>query len=437
MLLKHEEVDSKVVVTDNEINEIYQQEYSPLLSLRSLTFASEEQCDLFLAAVSGGKTTEDVLSDTNLSLPSDALSETVVQRPNQLPPQIRTLYDATPDNRYLEPYEYNNSWFIIEISHKEPGYDSDLAMVSEGIRYTLNKQKQRQLTAELNLALINKLNVQVNDEVIDKITLEPPSDELAQQVTITFPGMTITAQVIYDNAKTYYDRYGGEKIKGTTFKDIVRRVTNDIVAQTVTSIEALNRHYEEKQPLKGVFFFYQRHRLIRELETELIEPRTQVSDQEISAAYEKNKNEYAYPERVKYAAVETKNEKLALKIKEQLRQGQNYSTVLAPLAPMGIETKDTPTAHLIEPMRELLSKLQPGQSDMLQVDETYHFIQLKEPARIDYRPFDEVKESISTKLKQQKFDQARADLVTKLRQRSTITINQGNWKTCIKKLKEN
>ena len=82
-----------------------------------------------------------------------------------------------------------------------------------------------------------------------------------------------------------------------------------------------------------MYFFYQRHRLIRELESKLILPYTEVSDEELTRYYNEHQEEYAYPVRVRYASVETRNEKMALKLREALRQGADFYQALAPLSP--------------------------------------------------------------------------------------------------------
>lgn len=435
MMLKQEEVDSKISISEDDIAATYYQDYSPLLTLRSLQFNNKEQCDLFLAATAAGKTTEEVLNDSNLSLPSDGLADEIVQRPNQLPLSIRAMYDnANTKVGYLPAYQFNDSWFIIEIIGEEPGYDSDLGSVAENIEYTIRKQRQRELTGKLNMQLIEKFNVLIDTDIAQQVHIEGPDAEIAEQTVITFPNMKISAQLLYDNAISHYNRYGGQKMQNTTFEDIVQRVMNDIIAQTVTTLEALDRHYEEIEPFKSVFSFYQRHRLIRELEDQLIHPHTDLSEAEIVVGYESNKQNYAFPERVKFASVETKNERMALQLRDRLRQGDDFNTVLTPLSPTGIETKTLPTAHLIPELQQLVVKLRPGQSEMLQVDDKFHFIRLIESPKVEYQPLEKVRDQLTTELTQQKFDQTRSRLTDQLRQRSTITVNQRNWQSCIKQL---
>jgi len=434
MMLKNEEVDEKISVSDEEIDRIYHRDYTPLLKLRSIELDSEEQCAAFMQAVSQGLSSDEVLSDPALKLPQTGLSEPIVQRPNQLPPHVRTLYEQDPQTRYLPAYSYQDRWFILEIMQRDPGNDNDRANVAESISYTLRKDKQRELTGQLNMRLMEKYQVKMDEQGMKRIHEDGPEEDVAEAAMITFPDFTITGQILYKNALSHYQRFGGKEMKDTSFEEIVQRVANDIVAQSLTSMEALNRHYESKPPFQSVYFFYQRHRLIRELESKLILPYTKVSDEELSHYYNEHREDYAYPVRVRYASVETRNEKMALKLREDLRQGADFYQTLSPLSPAGIETKTTPLAHLIPEMQDLIDRLQPGQSDMLEVDGYFHFIRLIEEPKVDYKPFDQIRDALKVQLTQAKFSQRRAELVAQLRQRTTITVNQNQWQRCLNEL---
>ncbi|PLX96195.1 MAG: hypothetical protein C0620_03000 [Desulfuromonas sp.] len=435
MMLKQEEVDDKITIGDDEIEQIYRRDYTPLIKLRSIELTSKQQCDTFLAAAKRGNSTEQIFEDPQWQDLEQPVSEPVVQRPNQLPAHIRKGYEQRGSERYLAPYSYNDRWFIIEIMEQDPGNDNDMANVAEPIIYRLRKQRQAELTGQLNLKLMKKYQVQLNQDVIGRIHEQGPDEEVADQAAITFPDLTITAQILFVNASNHYKRFGGKNLKDTSFEDIVQRVANDIIAQTVTTMEALNRDYETRPPFDSVYYFYQRHRLIRELEKALIHPYTEVTEEELHSYYQSHLEDYAFPVRVSYESVETRNEKMALQLRDQLRQGREFDQILAPLAPGGIEKKTTPLAHLIPEMQELVAQLRPGQSDMLQVDDRYHFIRLLEEPKVDHKPFDQVHDSLKAQLSDEKFNQRRASLIAQLRERASISVNERQWQRCINQLK--
>nr|WP_320050970.1 peptidylprolyl isomerase [uncultured Desulfuromonas sp.] len=435
MLLKQEEIDSKVLVTDDEVAAVYHQDYTPVLKLRSIELETPEQCDKFLTAAGQGLSAEEIIADPALNLDQVKLCGSILQRPNQLPPRIRALYEQDTQARFLPAYSYEDRWFILEVLQKDPGNDDDLAMVAENILYSLKKKKQQELTGQLNTRLMKKYQVQLDEALFSRIHVDGPEADVADAAVITFPDLTITGQILYDNAINHYRRFGGKDIKNISFEDIVRRVANDIVAQTLTTMEALDRHYETKPPFQSVYYFYQRHRLIRGLEHKLIKPQISVSDDELEQYYNTHHDEFAYPLRVRYASVETRNEKMALKLRDELRKGGDFYQVLSPLSPEGIATKTTPVPHLVPEMQALVSTLQPGQCDMLQVDDYFHFIRLVESPRIDYMPFEQIKDSLRAQLEDQKFKEKRAELIARLRQRTNISVNQRQWQRCINELK--
>ena len=76
---------------------------------------------------------------------------------------FRTMYEQDPQARYLPAYSYQDRWFIIEIMQQDPGNDNDRANVAESIIYKLRKDKQRELTGQLNLRLMEKYQVQMDE----------------------------------------------------------------------------------------------------------------------------------------------------------------------------------------------------------------------------------------------------------------------------------
>ena len=434
MQLKQEEVDSKISLSPQEIEAVYQQEYTPLLTMRYVQLESQERCEEFLTKAEQGMTSEQVIAASE-DINSDALAAPILQRPNQLPDHIRTLYEATPQDRYLEPYEFKGQWFIIEIVERSPGNDQDLAIVENTIKTALAKKKQHELTSRLTQRLREKYRVSLDTTLVDKIHLEGPEEQIQDQPVIHFPDMDISAQVLYDNAIKHYRQFGGEKIKDRSFTDIVTRVANDIISQTLTTLEALNRHYEQREPFQSVFSFYQRHRLIRELESVLIVPKINVTEAQLRAYYTQHREEYASPERASYLAAETNNQKLAQQLNERLRHGESYESVVAELVPLGVEVKTTPMSHMVSEFADMVRKLPEGQAAMLELDGTSHFIKLVDSAHIDYAPYEAVKSRLEERLKEQQFTQIRQALVAQLRERASILVNEAQWQRCIHELK--
>ena len=438
MLLKEESVTDKTQWPDeDQLRQIYQKEYTPIWQLRTVTFHDRLQLDSFMSQIQT-KTqidTEAILEELPANLGEAVLSSPVSERQSKLPDEITQLVTQNKDQQFTAPYFWNDTWQIIEIIGFSEGSEQDFAAQRDAIHHHYIKKQQSRLTSELLMKLIDKYNVEIDEEVIRSISYDGVTDEDANKIVLSFLNYKITATELHRVAVKHYQSSPGYKANNVPFEKVIKRVLNDILSQNLTNIEALNRHYELKRPFKPTYEFYSNNRLIKELERKLIVPYVTVSDQEQRNAYEQRKIEFEEPTLVKIIRVETSDHDLATRLNEELRQGVPFKTALLPLSPNGFQPTTQPLLNFSEPTQQSISSLAPGKSTMIENDGNYSFIQLIQFEHQKFASFDEVKEILASQLKQQKFTQLRQELIEKLRNLSTIEINQQQWQRCLDQLK--
>lgn len=438
MLLKQEAVTDKTQwPDDDQLRQIYQNDYTPIWQLRTVTFHDRLQLDAFMAQrqLATEVDTETLLNELPEELGEAVLSSPVSERQADLPKEISALVEENRDQQFSKPYLWNNTWQIIEIIGFSTGSEQDFANQKDAIHHHYIKQQQSRLTSELLMELIEKYEVETDEKVINSISFDGVPDEYANHIVLSFLGYKITATELYRVALKQYESYSGYESNDVQFEKIIIRVLNDIISQNLTNAEALNRHYELKRPFKATYDFYRNNRLIKELERKLIVPYIEVSDQEIREAYEQRKEEFAEPALVEVIRVETNDSDLALRLNEKLRQGVPFKKALLPLSPNGFKTETQPLQNYSERIQQRIESLAVGKAALIEDDERYVFIQLVRDKHQQEVSLDEVKDALAAHLKQQKFIQLRQELIQKLRNLSTIEVNQKQWQRCLDQLK--
>ncbi len=438
MLLKKEEVDDKIVTPDDEtLHKFYLEKFAPRWQLRTVTFRTRENLDKFIAAskTSPDKTTEELISSLNF-VPNDyLLSSAVWDRPNHLPEKITKILNESSEQRFSEPYPWRKTWQVIEILATEPASDDDFKQLRTSLQQQSLKQQRNDLTEKFIAQLKKKYPVEIDKELLEAIHYDGVAKDLEDQIVLKFLSYQMTAKELHSAAKRQYDTLAPQQKMKVPFTQMRQQVLDAIVSQNLVDAEALERHYEQRPPLKSTFEFYQKHRLIKELERQIIQPEMKkITPEAIRQAYEKHKVELSGAPLVEIIRGQTTDPDLADRLYARMREGEEFSAIMAVLGNSNPKPEKLPIQHLIEPLQELLQTLRPGQVGMVEDNGTYIFVRLVKPPKQEIVAFDKVKQSLEDELKRGAFLQKKQDIIQQLRQRSTIEINQKQWQICLDSL---
>ena len=439
MLLKKEEIDDKLVKPDEEtLRQFYRENFAPRWQLRTVSFRSEADLQQFMAAyaASPGSSTEDLLAGLAVADKDYSLSSTIWQRPNRLPGKILDLLKNVQDQRFSAPYAWGTTWQVIEVLVTEPASDADFIQLQNTLKQQYRKKQQNELNAGLMERLKKKYPVIIDKELLEKIEAAGPPEDQAQDVVLEMLSRQITAAELHTAAKQQYDTFSPQQKMKVPFSQTLQRVLSAIISQNLVDAEAIDRHYEERPPLKNTFDFYRKHRLIKELEQQLVAPDVQVSDEEVRQLYAQRKEQLTGPVLVEVIRGETVDADLAAQLEKKMRQGEETARIMAVLGHKDSTSERLPLQHLSAPLQELLKTLQPGQAGMVQEEDRFVFVQLVSPPEQMTTPFTAVKDTLKAELERKAFLKRRQDIVQQLRSRSTISIDQHQWQRCLDILKE-
>ena len=440
MLLKKEEIDGKITPPDDEtLYAYYLQNFTPRWQLQTVTFRKQADLDLFVAAHTDSPESgsEDLLAKIGTAAANYSLSSPVWERPKHLPKKILNLLEEAQDQRFSSAYPWRDTWQIVEILAKEPASDADFNQLHNALKPQYLKHQRATLTAELLQQLKEKYPVEINQEVLATIQAEGVPEDQAQVTVLEFLSHKITAAELHAAALKQYNSLAPQQQVKTPFAQILQRVISAIVSQNLVDAEALARHYEQRPPFKSTFDFYRNHRLIRELERQIIQPEVKaITPEAVKQSYEEYKVQLSGPAVVEIVRGETRDGDLAVRLHAKLRQGEDFNAIMTVLGYENAEAEKLPLTHLSEPLQKVLNTLQPGQSDMVEDGDNFVFVRLLKPLQQEIVAFDSVKDSLEAELKRVAFLKRKQEIIQQLRQHSTISVDQQQWQSCLDTLKE-
>ncbi len=431
LLLKNEEVDSKIDLSRERLWKEYVKNYVPRLRIKAIFTKDQNEMNEWKKKV---HTEQDFEKLYEKLQKVGKAKDFGWERPITIPKELRqTVLKANP-NSIVGPLYYHKTYFLLYVKEKVGPDKEDFKRVEREIAYKIHKKEEALLTAELLKRLKKKYNVKVYWDMINKIDLKPLPKDLGDKVVLQIQGDKLTAKQFQENLKREVKlRLHGRKVTPKELDKLKHFLINTYIAQTLTAMEAMNRHYENKPPLKDLFSFYKKQMLVNELKQKIIWPQVKVTEKEAKAFYEKHKEAYTSPEMVEIAVIKSKDPKLIREVYKRIKSGESFFDVGKEVQFHGVRPERFPLNRLVPEMRKAVSKLKPGDiSPIIHFksgqDNWYCIVYLIRhyPKRV--HSFEMVKDHIIKMLKQQKFQELQQKYIEKLRARSDIKVNNRVWK---------
>ncbi|MFA5700751.1 MAG: peptidylprolyl isomerase [Desulfuromonas sp.] len=427
MLLREEEILAKVgKPPEEELRQLYTDRYLPRFTLQAVHLDTEEQAHEFLTAVAT-QPAQEVLAEMGLA-PGEHLARLEHAYAERLDAAVWEQIVQLETDSWGTPFLWHGQWnlLLVEEAHV---FDSEHF---SHVRPVLEKQWREEQRARLNRELLaqlqEKYTVKIYSEHIEALSEAGVPSALEGKAGISFDGGEIPLELLHQSALDECEKRASTR-NDFTYTQALDIVVRDMVAQTLTGFEALQRHYEQHSPFKETFSFYTQYRLVKELEQMVLKPQElEVSTAEIEQAYVAQRQRFTSPEVLYMAQIETREVRLAHQLRQKLQQGMPFDEVVRPLAPEGTPTRWIDPQDESEAMQAALQGLSPGQSGVLDIGDRVHFFRLIHRAHEQVQPLEQVSEQLRTELEQQKRLAALERLHTRLRAASTIEMDQRVWK---------
>ena len=161
-----------------------------------------------------------------------------------------------------------------------------------------------------------------------------------------------------------------------------------------------------------------------------------VTEEEIKEYYEKNLQRFSSPPKVKARHILLRDRKEAEKVLAKLKKGEDFSqlakeySIDLPMAKEGGAMGTIEKGKGLPELEKVLFVLKVGEiSDIVETRYGFHILTVDEIITTQYRPFEEVKESIRKGLLQQKEAKAFDEMAANLEKNAKIKIFEENLQT--------
>ncbi len=427
MLLREEEILGKVgTPSEAELRQLYSGRYLPRFTLLAVHLDTEEQAREFHAAVVT-QSAQDVLTEMGFE-PNERLARLEQAYAERLDAVVWEQIVQLEAGYWGAPFAWHDQWNLIFVEEEHAFDSKHFAHVRSALEKQWRKEKRAQLNRDLMAQLKEKYTVKIYTEHIEALSEDGVPSDLEGKTGISFDGGDIPLELLHQSALEECEKRASTR-NDFTYPQALDIVVRDMVAQTLTGFEALQRHYEQRVPFKEVYSFYTQYRLVRELEQMVLKPQElEASAAEIEQAYVEQLQRFTTPEVLYMAQIETREVRLAQQLRQKLQQGMAFDEVVRPLAPEGVSTRWVNPQDEPEAMQVALQGLSPGQSGALDIGDRVYFFRLIHRAQEQIQPLEQVSAQLRTELEQQKRHAALELLHSRLREASTIEVDQRVWK---------
>ncbi|WP_457573205.1 peptidyl-prolyl cis-trans isomerase [Desulfolithobacter sp.] len=427
MMLKAEEVDRKIHISDEAMWQRYQEQYAPMYQLNILFFHTREDAEKVLNRFEGLRADDEQFSILKIGEDGLVSLQTRWYRPVGINSEWLDIIRALKPGAFTEPIQWQKGFVVLRLQNIQEGSKEDFATVKKSIRDALWKEQETVRTRELLKKLREKYKVVIDEKRLAALDIEAPDDSFGDEPIITTDRGSVSEKQFMAQVRRLQRFRQQNGFKQDSDYDFKKQVLSGIIDQTLTTWEGLARGYEKEAPLKEVYTFYCQHRLIKNLEERLFIPEAKVTDEEIEQYYRDHIDEFTQPEIIRMAIVEGTHESLNT-LWTEVAMGGTFMDVARERLGHPVPIREIPYNHLEPEVKAVVDKLTNGEiSPVFTVKEHVTMLQLVERKPARAMEFDRVRKHIQDKLYQDKIKAAREAFLARLRAQSTIEVNDKVW----------
>ena len=433
MQIKYETVDSKINISEQDRRERFEAEFNPISFFTFLYFRSEEKANETLQLLKDGTLSFEDLKDLPESEGGPHQSRQGQYYPKQFNQNAeldKTLGKLQMDDRFtVFP---SRDFFVLARFDKQEAPDAGLYKRLRGsINSRLVKEKTIKFSSELIRSLRQKYEVQINEDLLAQASGEMEGEILEQPIATTNKENIPIAPLVKDIRKEHSYRkletWSAEKRA-----ELYRGLLDGMINEYLITWESIERHYEDKPPLKWTLEYHKEKNLISELENLLFEPKVLLQDDEITKYYQEHIDDYKDPDLFTVAMLDAEKD-LVEKIWQEVSRGGNIFEVARRHESILSPKEDIQLGELSPDIAAAVQKLDVDEvSPPIQgTKNRLKLVVLMDRSGGGLQTLESVKKAIIKKLRPKKFQQVKEEYVEKLEALSEIKLNQKIWNKLI------
>lgn len=439
LMLKYEEVDSRIAVTDAEVRARYERDYLPRWLVQRLEFRDADAAAAAWKELATGTVSVDELATRPPEQGGPSVQRENWLRPQAIDPGWAAIFAKAEVGAVVDPAEHEHGPGLFRLKEKKGGDEEDFARLREEIRRDLWKERENALTSALLNRLREKYEVVVDAERIEALDLTSPEGALTDAVVIATNRQSVTEKDFVTIARRHLS---SRAASAHAFKDpedlrkLKGEIVGGILGQNLVDWEALDRHYEEKEPFQWEYEFHVAHRLVLALEQRLFAPGAKVGEDEVKRHYGENLGRYTQPALVKLYILDDTQGPVD-QVRADVLVGVPFTKALRDRFEGRVAPREFPANHLEPEIKAVVDRLAVGEtSPLFSAQGSQALVHLVERTPERPVPLEQAAGTIRTRLVKEKMDRQRSEYLALLKARSKIEVKERQWQSVRKELGE-
>ncbi len=432
LMLKYEEVDSRIEVTDEQIEERYRRDEIPRWTVQRLVFSDDAAAAAAYARVAEGEISAAELAELEMPAGGPMTSSENQVRPSAIDSGWTEIFRATEPGALVDPELHQGGSALYYLQQQLGGDVDDLERQKERLRRDLRREQERQLTQELLQRLREKYEVNIDEERLAALDLTADDSRFSDDPVITTARDNVSEKqfiAVIRRLQATRPTVAHAVVDPQKAQELKVETADNIIAQSLTNWESLDRGFEEREPFKWEYQFNYQHRLTVSVEQRMVQPDVQVSDEQIEAYYQQNQQRYTQPEMVKMLMIDETQAPID-RFWTDVMTGKGFRQVLREHFEQQISAQEFPLNHLDPEVREVVEGLTQGEtSHIFRAQGVRLMVHLEHRSPARPLPLEQVSSSIRDELQQQQLGLARQAYLDQLRAHARIDVKNRQWRT--------
>ena len=437
LMLKYEAVDSQIKVTDALIRERYERDFVPRSLVFRMAFKDEEAARAAWEKLSAGTLSVEQLLEQDVAAGGpEATGENWI-RPYEIDAEWNTILRETEVGGLVDPQKYDRGPILYQLKEQKEADTEDFTARKPMIERALWKEQEAALTLALLRELREKYQVAIDMDRLMALDITADDSTFSDEPVITTNRDNVSEKqfiAVIRRLQASRPTMAHASLDPEEAMQLKNETATNIIAQSVTNWESIDRGFETREPFKWEYEFNYNHRMVLSLEQRLFVPEATVTDEEIEAYYKENIERYTQPAMAKlYIVDETQGP--VERFWAEVATGKDFKQVLRDHFEQRVNPQEIPVNHIDPEVRAVVDRLVKGEtSQVFTAQGIKVMVHLEERTAEMPVPLARVKDSVQTQLRQKKLAELRQDYLERLKSQSRIDVKMRQWRSLQKEL---
>lgn len=356
----------------------------------------------------------------------------------RLPDEVFYAAHKLEPGEISAPIEGDNGWHIVKLIERRKVEQRPFEEMKKRIESGLTQKKMR-ARAESYIEGIKKLaDMQYDENVVKSVAEKVPQERLSPWAQASLPNVSdeekkkVLVTTRYEKWTVGKILERGEKSPPRSSVDTpeaLKQWVEMLLVEEMLVHQALEKGLDRAKEVRAEIERERDRRMVSLLHSEVIESKSEPTDEEVKAEYEANKEKYAIPERNQVSAIVTATEDQAKNILLRLQKGEGFKR-LAEKKSIHPSKRNGGKLGVVNERKypnifKAAKELKVGQlSQPIETKDGWAIIQVTDREPMEMRDFEDVQRLVQRDLKRANIKKNDEVFIAELKEKYPVTIDE-------------